>query len=378
MNRLRRIKHLIPYPIRNFISFLRLRERWLSILLSKTPDRGQVRVFYGLDYIPHPGEPACGGIVKFQRIQSLFPNSLRRFNLLYILSSTMPEDWAQLLWLARHKGVRVVLNQNGVAYPAWHGQGWEQANQPLAKMVHAADYVFYQSRFCKLSADRFLGERHGPWDILYNAADTNVFTPAESDPDPRHLVLLLGGSQYQYYRLESALRTVAILAHKSPSVRLLVTGRLRWILDEAETAQIARQLINDLGIADHVVFLGPYTQAEAPTIFRQAHLLLHTQYNDASPAMVIEAMACGLPVVYSHSGGVPELVGDEAGIGVRVDLSWERVSMPDPNALAEAVLCVAERRSQYAEAARQRAVEHFDLRPWLQRHREVFEELVCK
>jgi glycosyltransferase involved in cell wall biosynthesis len=106
-------------------------------------------------------------------------------------------------------------------------------------------------------------------------------------------------------------------------------------------------------------------------------VLLHTQYNDASPGLVIEAMACGLPVVYSKSGGTPELVGDEAGIGVHALLSWEQIHPPDPSALAEAVLKVAENRRIYAEAARQRMVEQFDLRQWVQRHREVFESLVC-
>ncbi len=72
------------------------------------------------------------------------------------------------------------------------------------------------------------------------------------------------------------------------------------------------------------------------------------------------------------------MVGEEAGIGIPAELSWEREFPPDANALAEAILHIAERRTQYAEAARQRAVEHFDLQPWLQRHREVFEKLVCQ
>jgi glycosyltransferase involved in cell wall biosynthesis len=134
--------------------------------------------------------------------------------------------------------------------------------------------------------------------------------------------------------------------------------------------------LSDLGISDNVQFLGCYKQQGAPDILRKAHILLHTKYNDPCPGLVIEAMACGLPVVYSASGGVPELVGQSAGIGVPAKLNWERMIAPDPQKMAEAVLQVVERWVEFAEAARHRAVENFDLQPWLQRHQEVFEELL--
>ncbi|MBD1835575.1 glycosyltransferase family 4 protein [Cyanobacteria bacterium FACHB-472] len=381
MSILAAIKSLTPYRIR--LNFYKLRrqfqdpKRLLSILLGGVPAENQVYVYYGYDHIPRPGELAVGGIVKFQSMQEILPNSPRRFNILYMASSRLPEDAPQLLWLARQKKAKFVWNQNGVAYPAWHGLGWEEANKPLAKLLHSADYVFYQSQFCKESADRFLGKRSGNWEILYNAVDTRVFTPADSDPDLKHLVLLLGGTQCHYYRVESAIRTLAVLVHQRSDVRLLVAGKLRWA-DETEAMRMAQQLVTELGVSDRVEFLGAYTQKDAPTIFRKAHILLHTQYNDACPGMVVEAIACGLPVVYSHSGGVPELVGEKAGIGVPTELSWEREIPPDPNALAEAVLQVAEQRAQYAQAARQRAVEKFDLRPWLKRHQEVFQELLSR
>lgn len=381
---LRKAKLFIPSFLKRPISSLirhgrvwRNCTRWFSILLSEIPDKKLICVCYGHKHIPGPSDPVRGGMVKFQRLQEFFPNSACRFNILYLGSSSMPADWRQLLWLSRRKGARLVWNQNGVGYFAWHGPGWEKVNAPMAKTLHAADYVFYQSRFCKLSADLFLGERQGPWEILYNAVDTQLFTPAASDPDPRHLVLLLGGDQYKYYRFEAAVRTLAILKRERSDVRLLVTGRLSWTRDELEAARTAQLLIADLGVAGDIEFLGPYSQKDGPAILRRAHLLLHTKHNDPCPNIVIEAMACGLPVVYSHSGGVPELVGQEAGIGVPVELSWEiEYPPPDPKALAEAVLQVADQRAQHAEAARQRAVEKFDLRPWIQRHQEVFEGLI--
>ena len=394
MDLLRRIKIIIAYiPLKIWYWWLEQKlsiyhvmqnnkpkiERWLrwqKILLGGTPHFPKIVVFYGHDRIPRPGEFASGGIVKFQRMQDDFPNAPRRFNILYMVSSRRPQDSEKLVELARRKGSKFVWNQNGVAYPAWHGEGWEKTNEPLAKMLHKADYAFYQSKFCKLSSDRFLGKREKNWEILYNCVDTRIFRPNSSLGDRDGFIVLLGGSQYQYYRLETALKTLAILSRYRHDVRLWVTGRLCWLANETETHRIAKNLVEQLGIGDRVVFWGSYSQNDAPALFQKAQILLHTKYNDPCPGLVVEAMACGLPIVYSHSGGVPELVGDEAGIGVPTKLSWEQDFPPSPEALTDAILQISDRRQHYAEAARTRAVEKFDLRPWLQRHREIFEQLL--
>ncbi len=351
--------------------------RWLRILAAGRVPPGQINVFYGYDRLPDIGERVVrGGIVKFQRMQEFFPNSPRSFNILYMGSSSMPADWPVLLRLARQRGARVVWNQNGVAYPGWHGPGWETVNAPMRKMLHASDHVFYQSHFCKLSADRFLGSRSDSWEVLYNPVDTSRFAPPRQTLAPSPLVILLGGNQFQYSRLESAIRTIALVVRERSDAQLRVTGHLSSGKDEAVVRIRAMELARDLGVAGSVFFLGPYTQEQAPDVFGGGHLLLHTKYNDPCPNLVIEALACGLPVVYSGSGGVPELVGSDAGIGIPAPVDWERDHLPDPAAMAAAVLRVAGERDRYAEAARQRAVDLFDVRPWVRRHGEVFESLL--
>ena len=114
----------------------------------------------------------------------------------------------------------------------------------------------------------------------------------------------------------------------------------------------------------------------APGIFQRAALLLHTKYNDPCPTVVLEALASGLPVVYSASGGVPELVGPDAGVGVPAELDWDRDRPPDPQVMAAAVLRAAQDAERMAMAARSRA-EAFDVEPWLDRHQQVFEALTA-
>jgi glycosyltransferase involved in cell wall biosynthesis len=330
--------------------------RWAAIARGRA-EAGGPRLYYGHDRIPGRDEHAHGGAVKFQALDGEFPNSPRDFNLLYLGSSTVPADARMLIRLARRRGAAILWNQNGVAYPGWHGPGWERTNEPLSRGMHAADHVIYQSEFCKLSSDRFLGEPSlARWEVLHNPVDTTRFTPAEASPD--RPTMLLAGNRVQPYRFEVALQALALLP---PEWRLLVAGPLPAGMDAKS-------------LAERVELVGWYTQRDAPALFRRAHLLVHPKYNDPCPTFVLEAMACGLPVVYSASGGLPELVGD-AGVGVPAPLDWERDHPPTPEELREAVLDAMRRREELAAAARRRAVERFDLQPWLARHRELFAEL---
>jgi glycosyltransferase involved in cell wall biosynthesis len=344
--------------------------RGLAAYAASLPT-GEPVVSYG-QRVPSRDEVAVGGIIKLQELRHAFREAALAYNVLYLVSSRLPDGAvAQARW-ARRKGAKLVLNQNGVAYPAWYGPGWQRENAAMASLLEMADHVFYQSAFCKLSADTFARRRATSSEILFNAVDTRRFVPAVAS-GRSGLTLLLGGSQDLWYRLDSALQVLALIVRRGVDARLLITGRLRWIHQPAEARREAEARVRELGVADRVTFLGPYTQAEAPAIFQRADLLLHTKYNDPCPAVVIEAMASGLPVVYSRSGGVPELVGTEAGLGVDAPLDWERDIPPDPAVMADAVLAVAERRQQFAASARQRAVDTFDTRHWLERHRAIFE-----
>jgi len=327
-----------------------------------------VRVFYGHDLVPKPGEPVAGGSAKFQRLAERFPNSPTDFTLLYLGSTWLPRDLGPLLRLAARRRVPIAVNQDGVAYPGWAGDTTDDLNRPLRRALLAADHVVYQSRFSKDSSDAFLGEPQGSWEVLHNAVDVNHFTPAVR-PASGGPVLLLGGDQTQAYRLELALRTFARVLASEPGARLLVAGRL---------VSPVEPLLDELRLRGRVELVGRYAQRDAPEIIRRAHVLLHTKVKDPCPSAVIEAMACGLPVVYPASGGTVELVGDEAGIGVPHPESWERDEPPSPEALADAVTRVLAGHDAYAAAARRRAVDRFALGPWLDRHAELFDELLTR
>ena len=340
--------------------------RWIRLLTGGRAAPG-LRLFYGWDVIPGPGEPVAGGTAKLQKLAVRWPNDPTGFSLLYLGTSYLPRDLRALLWVARRRGAPVVVNVDGVAYPGWAGDRTDEVNAPLRRAVTAAEHVIYQSAFSKRSADEFLGPARGGWEILPNAVDVERFAPGAPPADGP--VVLLGGDQTQAYRLELGLETFRLVLDEHPGARLLVGGRL--VSDPAST-------VERLGLRGAVDFLGRYSQAEAPDVFARAHVLLHTKVNDPCPTTVIEALACGVPVVYAASGGTVELVGDEGGIGVPHPAGYERDEPPPADALAAAVGAVLADRPHYAEGARRRAVERFALASWLDRHAELFAELEAR
>lgn len=334
----------------------------ISYLASKFPHRPPTRA-----------EVSHGGLVKMTYLAEAFPHCFPVANVLYTVSSVDHPARLEIIKSARQKGIKVVLNQNGVAYPAWHGVGWEKTNERMKVVLSLAHYVIYQSDFCRRSADHFLIPPLAGWEILFNPVETNLFRPMFSSRNEQAITLVLGGNQYERYRFDLAIEGLEKLSRVHPNTHLIVTGKL-WDTSP-ETRKSVHAILEHKGLLDKVEFIGSYTQQDAPYILNKGQILLHTKFNDPCPTIVIEALSCGLPVVYLDSGGTPELVA-EAGIGVPVQASWKKNEFPTPDLLSNAVLTIMDRYKVYSEAARQRAVEVFAVEKYIQAHRRVFEKLL--
>ena len=238
-------------------------------------------------------------------------------------------------------------------------------------MHQVADYVVYQSEFCRRCAERFLGRREEPGEVLYNPVDTDVFTP---DPEKRggreEPLLLVAGSHHDAYRVQLAIEALSDLRGDGMPLCLQVAGRLVW---SADAESEARQWVKEAGVEDAVEFSGPYTQQEAPELMRKADLLVHLKVQDPCPRLVVEAMACGVPVVYTANGGTPELVGDEGGIGLPAEENFERMVPPEREAVSDAIRRALHRRKELGLQARERAVRQFSVSSWIQAHVDLFE-----
>ncbi len=139
-----------------------------------------------------------------------------------------------------------------------------------------------------------------------------------------------------------------------------------------------RGLIDTLGLADVVMLPGACSQQELIPELQRADLFALASFvtddgdRDGVPNVLVEAMACGLPVVSTTVAGIPELVKTgENGILVP---PRDVVALAD--ALAELLRNPAE-RARMARAARSTVVEHFDLQAAAQQIATLFEKAVA-
>jgi glycosyltransferase involved in cell wall biosynthesis len=353
---------------KSLLFFTRLRVRRQLRRLTWKAAFEPITLNYGGVLASRAGRPLHGGQIKLLHLNREFPERDVGFHILYLVSSAQPPFADELIRWAKENGAKLVWNQNGVAYPAWAKEAYPVGNRIMRNLMRQADYVIYQSAFCRESADRFLGTISAPYAIVHNCVDLDLFSPPQAELPLTPWTLLTIGTHQQPERVLSVLRTAALLKERKRKIRLLLAGRLDW----SNAKQEVDETIRRLGIEEQVIFSPPFTQEQAPGLYRQAHILIHPKYKDPCPTTVIEALACGLPVVGSHSGGMPELVGTDGGLLIEVPESWDQMQYPSPRKMADAVEKIFSDLRGWQFKARERAVQYFDKDRWIDRHSEIF------
>jgi glycosyltransferase involved in cell wall biosynthesis len=347
----------------------------------------KARVFYGYERIPSRDEPASGGIVKLQDLSEVYPNCCWRANVLYLISSCYPWTVRWQVRVAQFFGANIILNQNGVAYPAWKPEGWELENERAAWVHNRADAVVYQAEFCRRCAlDWLQVDEPTNARVLLNPVDLEVFAPKsvadEEDSGPTassvlatdatqitSFRILLAGSHQFAYRVRTALEALAQLDEE---FLMIVAGAYNWGDSQESALAEANEWAVSLGVSDRVEFQGRYLQSEAPMLFAKADVLLHTKVMDPCPRLVAEALASGLPVVYAASGGLPEMVSSDAGVWVESDENFQEEVPAVPSDFAEAIRKVRMDYPEFRKGARHCAEKRFDREEWVSAHGELF------
>jgi len=264
------------------------------------------------------------------------------------------------LWRAKRHGVRITQRLDGMNWiHRIRRTGWrhylraEYGNMILSLIrSRLADQIIYQSKFSQQWWKRVYGVNDIPWRVIYNGVDLERYTPAGSEkiPDDHVRILLVEGSIGGGY--EWGLETAVHLAERLYSinnrdVEAMVAGRVAEVLQrEWSTKTMVR-----------VNFMGQVPPGRIPELCRSAHMLYAADLNPSCPNSVIEALACGLPVVAFDTGALSELVTKVAGKLVPYGGDPWKMDPPDMEGLVEAAIIVQNNQADFRRAARKRAEE---------------------
>lgn len=225
---------------------------------------------------------------------------------------------APAIHLAAWRGVPVLVNYRGGEAGAF----LERSAPRVKRSLRHAAVLAVPSGFL-----REVFGRHGvAADIVPNIVNLQRFQPAElARPRGAHVVVVR--NLEPIYDNASALRMLALVRAQRPDARLTIAGTGP---DEAALRELAREL----GQAEAVHFAGRLEPDAVAALYRSADVALNPSTVDNMPNSVLEALACGVPVVSTDVGGVPFIVQH----GTTALL----VPARDPSAMAGAVLRLLE------------------------------------
>ncbi|MCS7049472.1 MAG: glycosyltransferase, partial [Verrucomicrobiae bacterium] len=210
---------------------------------------------------------------------------------------------------------------------------------------------------------RWSGLRPQDIHVVPNGVDTDTYRPADSKMAVRQR---LGWTQPG-----AVIITVARLAPEKDLATLLRAVALMpqvawWLVGYGSEEESLRELARQLGLIDRVVFWGQ--RADIPDLLQAADVFALSSLSEGLSMALIEAAACGLPIVATDVGGNREIV--------QPPHAGRLVPPQDPRALATAldeILSDEALRKTLSANARQTAVDRFSVAAMVERYRMLYE-----
>ncbi len=176
----------------------------------------------------------------------------------------------------------------------------------LPRLLRRADAVVAVSPFVR---DTFLGAMTSDVELIAPGVDLDLFTPAPpgEEPDPP-TVLFVGRIDHTsaWKGIDHLLDAFAVIHRARPDARLDLVG-------DGDAIDAHRQHARRLGIESGVRFWGSLTGAALVDRYRGATVVVLPSVSEAESfgMTLIEAMACGRPVIGSDIGGIPTVIAHE-------------------------------------------------------------------
>jgi glycosyltransferase involved in cell wall biosynthesis len=200
------------------------------------------------------------------------------------------------------------------------------------RTARAAKAIIINSHSLRSEIEHYLDVDAGKLRLIYEAVDHELFKPGDADA-ARAIVashgitkpfVLFVSSLWPYKNCDGLLRAWALARHQLGDRQLAIVGPGR---DEKYVAGL-HSLAAELGIAADVVFVGGVPLEETVSFYRAADTFVYPSLNETFGLPILEAMACGCPVVTSDTSAMPEIAGGAAVLS----------DPKDPSSIARAIV----------------------------------------
>jgi len=192
--------------------------------------------------------------------------------------------------------------------------------------------------------------------VIYNGADLSSYKPSDK---PKQPFMLWVGRIQKYKGVIDACQVLETLQADFPDLKLVIVG-------DGPFMPPLRKHISDHGLQDKVRLTGFISEPEKIELFQQAAVHLQSSYKEGWGLSVIEANACGCPVVANNATGLRDSVVDgQSG------LLYDYCDIEQAAQKVEAVLTDTELQARLIENGFRRAAEF----SWERNSREMIEYL---
>ncbi len=181
--------------------------------------------------------------------------------------------------------------------------------------------------------------------VVHNGIDTTTFKPLDGVTRKPFSLMATASADAPLKGLDYLIKAIALLAPKYPELELVVLGKLK---EDGQT----QKLIKELGLTARLQFVSGVETEEIVQLYAESSIVVVPSIYEGFGLPAGEAMACGVPVISTDGGALPEVVGDSGVI----------VPTRNETAIADAIedlLEDPEKRNYLGRKGRSRIVERF-------------------
>jgi N-acetyl-alpha-D-glucosaminyl L-malate synthase BshA len=231
--------------------------------------------------------------------------------------------------------------------------------------IEEADAITAVSKFMANEAHERLGIERGIH-VIPNFVDSNAFSPNPCEDESigirKDLVIAHVSNFRPVKRVHDLVYAMAIIKKEVPDVSLMLIG-------DGPDRHSVEMLIKRLNLKSNIVLTG--FRSDVAHLLRCSDVVVLCSETESAPLTLLEGMSCGLPVIATNVGGIPEIIQD----GINGFL----VPSKNPEAIAEKLLKLnanSELRKQLGTTARETVLKRYTADKVVDQYLKIFESIV--